>query len=415
MIDLTDLTLPELDRLWTLVAARLERNGLQPRGVLTITELTRDERHALAGLLGRAVTSPHARVDLAILDSRVRAALDKGLVAMIETLRGPLVDRPAQRLARNDARHAVSELAREGLRRAGLYTAPWAEAWLDELRRTGVVARIAATERQRIIEQASVVLGALPGIRQRPPELAVGRGELATLATGSAHGLDDDTLLATIVLRAVAAAVEAGPPTSAADRRRLWRLVGVTTDDVSTTVLTAGLFPADPNASWLRHRSERGWETHLTRRDLSRVDWSTLEGRTDVHVCENPRVLEAALHTTRRAVMVCTQGNPTLVVHELLGRLCETGRRLHYHGDFDWAGIGIANGVFRRHDCLPWLFGAADYEEALVVAGSEVSGLPLLEGPRVEATWDPELAAAMARVGRAIHEELVLDLLIAHL
>jgi hypothetical protein len=38
-----------------------------------------------------------------------------------------------------------------------------------------------------------------------------------------------------------------------------------------------------------------------------------------------------------------------------------------------------------------------------------------LSGASVEASWDPDLAAAMRRVGRRIEEELVVDGLLADL
>ena len=49
---------------------------------------------------------------------------------------------------------------------------------------------------------------------------------------------------------------------------------------------------------------------------------------------------------------------------------------------------------------------AAEYEQA---AGS---GLISLEGRRVEAVWDPSLAAVMASAGAAVHEEALIDTLL---
>ncbi|MEK8143886.1 TIGR02679 domain-containing protein [Streptomyces sp. M10(2022)] len=71
-----------------------------------------------------------------------------------------------------------------------------------------------------------------------------GRGELAATATGSAHGLDDGTWLARLVQRGIALAHDTELPGNAAGRRALWRLVSVTPDEVSSTVLTYGLRPS---------------------------------------------------------------------------------------------------------------------------------------------------------------------------
>ncbi len=85
-----------LDRLWDLAAERLQRNGLRPQGTVRLQGLGREERHALAGLLGRPVANDAVAVRLEDLDRRLRVSgLAAGLVPVVERLRGPLVDRPA--------------------------------------------------------------------------------------------------------------------------------------------------------------------------------------------------------------------------------------------------------------------------------------------------------------------------------
>jgi uncharacterized protein (TIGR02679 family) len=191
----------------------------------------------------------------------------------------------------------------------------------------------------------------------------------------------------------------------------MWRAVGVLVDEVSTTALTAGF--TSPG-SWLELRTAAGWESHLTIRDLRRLDVRALGGDV-VHVCENPRVLEAAVDAGSRRALICTQGQPALVVTALLRRLLDTGHELRYHGDFDWPGITIANLLVERYECRPWRFGSADYLDALSTLAPAVAELPALEGSPVAACWDDRLTAVMARAGRALHEELVLDQLLADL
>lgn len=82
---------------------------------------------------------------------------------------------------------------------------------------------------------------------------------------------------------------------------------------------------------------------------------------------------------------------------------------------FDWPGITIANLLVNDHGCLPWRMAAADYEAALAGVAPLVTELPSLVGPPVSASWDAELSSAMARAGRAVHEEMLLDVLLADL
>jgi uncharacterized protein (TIGR02679 family) len=141
---------------------------------------------------------------------------------------------------------------------------------------------------------------------------------------------------------------------------------------------------------------------HLTGWDLRRC---TLRVPEVVLVCENPRVLEAAAERGGgRTPVVCTSGQPALVVLDVLGEL--QGAELRYHGDFDWAGVAIANRLIAVAGVTPWRMSAADYERGLAGAA-----LPLV-GASVEPVWDAELGAAMRHHGIAVHEEAVLpDLL----
>ncbi|MFD8864061.1 DUF2399 domain-containing protein [Streptomyces sp. NPDC059590] len=242
---------------------------------------------------------------------------------------------------------------------------------------------------------------------------ALSRGELAAMTTGSAHGLDDGTWLARLVQRGVALAHGTEFPDGAAGRRALWRLVSVTPDEVSGTVLTYGLRPA--GEGWrecaLRERTKHHAETHLTPRDLHSLRLRLPAG-TLIHICENPRVVEAAADAACVRPLVCTSGSAATVVVTLLDALAATGCRFAYHGDFDWPGIVLANRVIRRYDAVPWRMGTADYEH--LAARSQAEGIPqlALDGQPVSADWDPDLAPAMTALGVALHEEATLDLLV---
>jgi uncharacterized protein (TIGR02679 family) len=152
----------------------------------------------------------------------------------------------------------------------------------------------------------------------------------------------------------------------------------------------------------------------LTLRDLRRLD-RLLSAGTAVWVCENPRILEAAMDAGTREVMVCTAGNPVVVVTMLLDRLAADGAPLCYRGDFDWAGLGIANRIIGAYGAAPWRMGTIDYEAAIVAAGARMVELPALAGAAVVAVWDADLAPVMVRSGRGVHEELILEDLVADL
>lgn len=404
-----------LGRLWDAVAARLQRNGLRPLGVIRLEELDRDERRALTGLLGWPVTTARTTVDLADLDERLRSIEGgRGLVAVTEALRGPLVDRPAARLAAGVGRAAVWAAARAALARCGLDRQDWTERWLEEIRASGALARVGPESAAASVTKAVQALAALPRAEGSGERLS--RTELAQRVTGSSHGLDDGRVLASLVLRGIAQMAGTALPESATGRRALWEAGGVLSDEISTTVVTLGLRPpgADPLAAGIRARSDANCETHLSLRDLRRIDTWVAPG-TEVFVCENPRVLEAAMDAGADSPVVCTSGNPRVVVNALLVQLASVGARLRYRGDFDWPGVAIANRIITAYGASPWRMSARDYEDAIAQSLAAIEDLPLLEGRPLDAVWDSDLTPLMAKTGRVVHEEALLDLLVADL
>ena len=301
---------------------------------------------------------------MSLLDERLRATGSaRGLVAAVEARRGPLLDRKGEKALAVQRRRAVWAAAREELITQGLGGELWVEAWLEAVR--PVVGRVAPTRAEAVIRTAARGLARLPwSSGQR-----IGRTELASTLGGSSHALDDGSVLG-LILRGIAVVLEVAPSTTAVERRRLWEEAGVQPDEVSTTVLTLGLRPSGDTAvaRAVMARSDAGCETHLNLRDLRRLD-RLLSAGTAVWVCENPRILEAAMDAGTAEVMVCTAGNPVVAVTMLLDRLAADGARLCYRGDFDWAGLAIANRVIGTYGATPWRMRTADYQAALVVAG----------------------------------------------
>jgi len=149
-----------------------------------------------------------------------------------------------------------------------------------------------------------------------------------------------------------------------------------------------------------------------------------------LHVCENPTVVEvvaarwAAADTASPApLLVCTSGQPSTAVVELVQHLASAGGQVRYHGDFDWPGLRIATALADRVPWTPWRYTAIDYDTACTaverrgtppVDHAPASGLALRGAPAAS-PWDPELAATMACRGLAVEEEAVVDDLVADL
>lgn len=410
------LSRPELRRLWPLVRGRLERRGTGEAGAFAVGGVVRlpgtspEERSALAGLLGlRRLPAGDVRIPLERLDRTLRRSrFGVGLEAALTLLDGPLRDRPA-------------EQAEQRLRRQGLWedaaahptvaAHPGLRGWLDDLLAAGLLRRLAAgpDEEQTLLDQALAVLTAL--LARRPEtRLPV----LARETLGSSHALDPGRPAATLVLRALALLHDRPPPRSAAERRDLWQAAGVETDDLSCDVLALNLAPTGggPVGDALRALAAAGEPARITLRQLAGSGLSFPAGLR-VRVCENPVVVAAAADRWGSACppLVCAGGFPNHAVRTLLGHLAGRQAEVLYHGDFDWAGLQIANKLRETVPFQPWRFEAGDYRAALAAGGER---LALREGS-VAAHWDPDLGPAMSAAGVAVEEEAVLGDLLADL
>lgn len=412
-----------LARVWGVVGAALERRGLESRGTLQLHDLDRDERHALSDVLGRPVAGEAIRLSLPDLAQRLRSRTGLDLAVVIRSMTGrPLTDRAARRHEDAARRDEPFVAARAWLASAGRdrddETAAWVQDWLDGLRLDGILTRVRDPARVivtalEVLDERDVLWSDGPRDAARGAVRVVARTELAARVTGSAHGLDDGTKASLVVLRAAAARLGAGLPRRAADRRALWESLGVVVDRVSTTCLTWNLLldkgsaAVGPGAEVVGRSVEGVAPRHVTWWDLDAgLEWAPGQS---VLVCENPRTLEAIADAVPEPGfgVVCTMGRANLVVREVLARLGRAGAGLRYHGDFDWAGLSLANECVAGFGAVPWLMTVDDYASG--------HGAVALRGTPVEAAWDPELAPAMRTRGLAVHEEAVLDVLLARL
>jgi uncharacterized protein (TIGR02679 family) len=355
-------------------------------------------RGAVADLLGSA-RYPGSAVALARLNAALADIAGVDARTVVEHLVGPIENRAAQRAAVAREREELWTWLRGHL---VVRAQPVLLEWADTLQRTGVGAPAQA---RPLLESALAVLDRLPAGGAPLPAFAE-----AVLA--DPHALDDGTRLAAVALRAVAALLDAEPPTSAEQRRTLWERVGVAEDELSATVLVAGVRPAGENALAviLRTCAAAGHAAVLTLAQVRAAEAVPLTAGSVVHVVENPSILALALRRfgTRCPPLVCTSGWPSGAGVLLLRRLAEHGHELRYHGDLDGDGVRIAAYVMAKTGARPWRMSESDYRAAVPLSGPPV-------GRVSAAPWDTGLADAMVTCGIAVVEERTSELLLADL
>ena len=400
---------PEYKRLLEAARRSLERTGGDLTRTVTVKSPDDRERRAIIGITGqyRPEGVSMLAVRLADLDQAVREAAGQSLARLLERLGPALKDRPAERQRLTDGREAAISSAEDSF----LTARNWFQAWLAELAADGTLTRLVNAGETAQLRQATRVLEWIEQrieLKAAPAQLA----ELAATITGDTKSLNHGTVLATLVLRALAFRLGTGRPKTTEERRDLWDRNGVIVDDLASRVLVLNLPAAgDGLGEWLTSAKAYGTPFYVTLHQL--VTMPVTVPRQLVHACENPAVLRRAaaeLGADARP-LVCTEGQPSTAFHRLAGAITASGGRLRYHGDFDWPGVAIAASVIRRHNATPWRLSAADYLDAIREDADHVK----LSGPPQPTPWDPALADAMAATARAVYEESVTDPLIADL
>jgi uncharacterized protein (TIGR02679 family) len=377
-----------------------------PEGILRLTQLNAAEQEALALLIGRSSRPFRStRVDVRQLDAALNeAGIASSLRTALELIDGPIVNRAAHRINLQAQWDHVTSHGHWHVTLSDWVITPVAIRLLKRLARQNPAIA------QQLLERADIVL-------RRLPADGVPLSQLAAETLGNAHALDSGEPTATIILaawRRLESKNAFGANLSDDNEqqndvripdervRDIWARAGVLINELARPVLFLNL-PVACNDTTM---GTPGEPAYLSLRRLVRVPPVWAVNGVTVFVCENPNLVAIAADRlgAASAPLVCTDGMPAAAQRTLLTQLERAGARLMYHGDFDWAGLQIANHMMRTWHANLWRFGAKDYEVAVTNAPHARHDL---SGVCVAALWDEALMLAMQSHGIAIAEEAV--------
>ncbi|MFD6156714.1 TIGR02679 family protein [Nocardia sp. NPDC060256] len=391
---------PALNPLWRALHERFSAGRVVQR--VRVGPLDAEQRGAIADLFGLLrLPGEYTTVTLADLDDVLDDVTGCTAYEVVAQLVGPIGDRAAERRSAATARNSLWEwLSGHEVVQAQ----PALAAWVVAMRRNGLI--------EGSVERTRELLGHALGVLKELPGVGIPLPVFADTVLGDPHALDEGTRLHTMVVRALAALYSVDPPSDAGGLRALWDRASIADDELSSTVLTAGLRITTERAAIgqiLHLCAEAGQAAALTLQQL-RASAPIVGAPTRVWVVENPSLLALALARfgVRCPPMICTSGWPSSAGVRLLQQLSAGGAELHYHGDFDGEGLRIAANIVARVGAIPWRMSSADYLAAVGGAGPSV-------GRVTPVPWDPDLSAHMIRVGTAVPEERVANVLLDQL
>ncbi|MFB8004800.1 TIGR02679 family protein [Nocardia sp. NPDC056000] len=382
---------PGLAQLWREVHRRLS-SGQAVRRV-TVGPLAELERTATAEFFGwERLPMEFATVEMDSLESAVVAVTGLSVRSVVEQIVGPIGDRSAERREAAAERKLLWDWLNE---HAVVAAQPALLGWAAAMRRSGLV-RGSVRQTRAELERALLVISELPGAGIPVPVFA-------DSVLHDPHALDEGMRLHGMVVKALAAVFGIDAPADSVQLRKLWERAGLTGDELSSTVLAAGLSGVGDSVvgKILDACANSGHAAGLTLQQLRSVP-CFLGAPDRVAVVENPSVMAVALRRfgDRCPPLICVSGWPSSAGVRLLQHLRDAGTELHYHGDFDGEGLRIAANVVARLGALPWRMSSSDYLAAVDGKGppvGRVTGVP----------WDSDLAEHMLRVGVAVPEERV--------
>jgi len=407
---------------WLLARVRsriVASRGSMLTGVVQLNEPTEAQRAAVVRLVGRPRRPGSTlRVELAVVEAILRRGpWPPGLADAVETLTGPVVDQAFER----DRTATAWARAADGLSMGAAEHRGLGE-WWEGFCAAGGLKRAARAEAARtgaehgpgvgagLVELVAAVVAALPSTGE-PLSM------LARRITGDAHALDLSRPLGRLAAAAVGVAFAPGARSS----RDAWAAAGVVLSNVASTVLclgVPGVTAPTGSAAWasataLEAMRKARMPLVLTLDQVRSGGVEALLPDRMVHVCENPTIIEVVAERWGRSptadapVLICTWGQPSTAVVDLLAILTADGAGCSYHGDFDWSGLRIAHALHQRIPWTSWRYTAADYLD--VVEGDVPSRA--LDGRPAPSPWDPRLAVVMSEHGLAVEEEAVAETL----
>lgn len=374
------------------------------------------------------------RVSLTALDRAMREGrLVEGLLAVTERWIGmSIVTKPEERANQQRAWAALVAGWHEAIRRP-LGTEP---IDLDLVARlegwsTGASPWIKGqwgkrpTTIDRSVRRAIDAARQAPGIGATAELLAL--PVFAQQVAGNPHALDAGRTAGRLFIAAlrarfresVAQVVGAGAEARAA----ILDAAGLSMDGVSSRVVTFGLAGPHPLFGAAASMQE---PLTLTALNLEHMNVVTAPSGI-VHVVENPAVFTHLVRALTRGdrgspaastpSLVCTSGQFGVTAAMVLDRLARRGATIWYSGDFDTAGIYIADRLWRRYpgQCVPWRMTPEDYHAARhhrsdTSARSNSSTASARTGAEAWTTVRTQLLDVIQHSGPAYQEGLVHEL-----
>lgn len=410
---------PGFTRMLTLAKKKIQSlNGL--RGAIILDDLSQEEQDLISGFLGKNyLGKTKVRIPLIEMDEALKnCPLEMGLQPFLEFFfNEKIITR--QEISKTKE-HNWSEFFKHLQQEA---RTPVTRAWLAQLltgEGSGYRTLLALYQQdpRTARKEFSLCLKALdhlvtyPGQKIRLPVFAA-------KLTGDPHALDMENSLGRLLYYGLLHYLEKPEiDYSAAGKRALFRETGLLDDDVSSSVIVAGLgvSPEDRRFSVWAGANATGSPLVLPLRFLEKP--TCWQQKQQIYMMENPAIFSTILDTCPPAALppiICGSGQPSVAALTLLDQLVQADCVIHYSGDFDLKGLEIAVRLAQRYqeNFQAWCYDRATYLG--VTKGTPIIFSQLNSLKRLDIPWDKQLISIMIERKLYIYQESFIEKIISHL
>lgn len=399
-------------------------------GTVSVSQFTDDELGEIAGFFGVSADRLRSKSSISIVAFGEQLAetrfADLGLKAVLDAYFGEEIisKKQKRRQQEEQLRSVLNELK-------GRY--PRVTFWLDYLlegsgeRRW--ILQLAEEEPAYFERLVSTLAGAFDMLPEAPERLPL----FSQRVTGDPHAFDLHTDLGRLLLHLLALKswrqagvteqIDQGHdespfsvPVSTEAINGLLQEHGIYRDDLLNYVTCSGFFAETEDGS------HPVWEAAVTQQTVQIIPIRELVGLSriypahgnDVWIVENSGVCATLLDHAPDSPIVCTNGQFTLAVFMLLDRLAEEGCILHYAGDLDPEGLGMAERLLDRYPegtIQLWHMDTTAYRKSSPVKALSSERLEKLSG--IMHTQLLDVAGEMRQIEKAGYQEALMEQMVA--
>ncbi|WP_106496596.1 TIGR02679 family protein [Lentibacillus sp. Marseille-P4043] len=288
--------------------------------------------------------------------------------------------------------------------------------WLDHLSGSPVEGRWILRIAEDDPHQFSQLIGVLATALDSLPATAERLPMFSQRITADPHAFDLHTDLGKMLLHVLAIKMngEISVPSSTEAVNELLKNYHIYRDDLLNFVTCAGFYAETRGAVHPVWQAAVDYHTvqNIPLRELTSVDRVYPAKGSDVWIVENSGVCSTLLDYKPDMTIICTNGQFKLAALMLMDLLVEEGCTLHYAGDFDPEGLGMAQRLLDRYPnhAKLWRMNLAAYQKTAPVKELTAERLEKLHG-----ITNDELslvADEMRILGKAGYQEALVELMV---